>query len=152
MSYAAPNATPYQSNLYPSASRFETVKRGDGSTAGGGTATTVGTYLFENLSISRPSKVIDRNGIYGQGKGEPVIVRDTLKCSGKCQIDLSTTNMIHPGDYFEDIIDVDTGTISTNKVRFIIHEVTLDNSAGVPNTFNISCVEDMVHSSQYGGS
>jgi hypothetical protein len=152
MAYAAPNATPYQSNLYPIASRFETVKRGDGSTAGGGTATTVGTYLFENLSFTRPSKVIDRTGIYGQGKGEPTIVREPQKGSGKCQIDLATTNMIHVGDYFEDIIDVDAGAVSANKVRFIISDVTLDNTAGVPNTFNISVVEDYIHSSQYGGS
>jgi hypothetical protein len=152
MSYAAPNPTPYQSNLYPISSRQETVKRGDGSSAGGGTATTVGTYLFENLTFTRPSNVIDRKGIYGQSKGEPIIVRETMKATGKCQIDLATTNMIHVGDYFEDTVDVDTGTISTNKVRFIVSDVALDNTAGVPSTFNLSFVEDYIHSSQYGGS
>ena len=152
MPYTAPNATPYESNTFPISTRILAVKRGDGTTAGGGTATSVGSYLAENCAISRTSTVVDRRGIYGEGKGEPVIIRQPLSWTSKVQIDLTTSNTIRPGDYFEEIIDVDTGTSSTNKVRFIIHACNKDETAGNPHTFNLDSVEDMVHSSQYGGS
>ena len=152
MPYAAPNPTPYESNAYPLSSRFISLKRGDGSTAGGGSASAVGTYLAENCNITRPGTAIDRKGIYGEDKGEPTIIRQKLTWSSKVQIDLATSNTIRPGDYFEEIIDVDSGAASANKVRFVVVTCTKDETAGNPHTFNLDCVEDMVHSSQYGGS
>ena len=152
MSFSAPNPIPYASNLYPINTRSVTVKRGDGSTAGGGTATTIGTYLLENFNVTRGGMIIDRKGIYGEDKGEPRVVRNKLAFSATAQIDLTTTNEIHPGDYFEEIVDVDTGSVSANKVRFIIDAPVHNASAGTPHTFSLSGSEDMVHSSQYGGS
>lgn len=152
MAYSAPNATPYESNTYPISSRFLTIKRGDGTTGGGGTATTVGTYLAENCSINRPGTAVDRKGIYGEDKGEPTIIRQKLTWSSKIQIDLTTTNTVRPGDFFEEIIDVDSGAVSANKVRFVVVSCNKDETAGNPHTFSLDCVEDMVHSSQYGGS
>ena len=153
MSYSAPNATPsYQSVAYPVTSRNLTVKRGDGSTAGGGTATTVGTYFAENCNITRPATVIDRKGIVGQMKGEPTIIRNPASWSSKLQIDATTSNTIRQGDYFEESIDVDAATVATTKVRFVISNVTKDETGGSPHTFDITAVEDQVHSTQYGGS
>lgn len=152
MPYTAPNATPYKSNTYPISTRFLDVKRGDGTTAGGGVATAVGTYLAENCNIIRPGTAVDRKGIYGEDKGEPVIVRQKLTWSSKVQIDLTTTNTIRPGDYFEEIVDVDSGAVSASKVRFLVVTCTKDETAGNSHTYNLDCVEDMVHSSQYGGS
>ena len=158
MAYAAPNPTPYASNLYPINTRILAIKRGDGSTAGGGTATAVGSYLAENCAIVRPGAMIDRKGIYGQGKGEPRIVRNPQTWSSKVQIDSgTTTNTIIPGDFFEEIVSIGadgstTGTISVLATRFIIHSCNKDETAGNPHTYNLEAVEDMVHSAQYGGS
>ena len=161
MAYSAPNPAVYSSNLYPISTRSVIVKRGDGGplaasygsgSAGGGTATTVGTYLLENFNVVRPSIMVDRKGVYGEDKGEPRIIRNKLTCSTTAQIDLTTTNEIHAGDYFEEIVDVESGAASANKVRFIIDSVTHNASAGSPHTFSLSGAEDMVHSSQYGGS
>lgn len=152
MAYNAPNATPYQSNLYPINSRNLTIKRGDGSSAGGGTATTVGTYFAENCNITRPGAAIDRKGLYGQMKGEPTVLRNPSTWTSSLQIDLATSNTVRQGDYFEESIDVDTNTVATTKVRFIIHTIVKDENAGNPHTYNITCVEDMIHSSQYGGA
>ena len=92
-----------------------------------------------------------------RSQGKPTIVRKRLGWSSKAQIDATTTNMIIPGDFFEEIIDVGsdgttTGTVSTNKVRFLISSVTKDETAGTPHSFNIEAVADYLHSSQYGGS
>jgi hypothetical protein len=136
----------------PITTRSVAVKRGDGSTAGGGTATAVGTYLLESFSITRPAKIIDRMGTSGEMVGTPTIIRDPITFTCKAQIDTTTTNMIKAGDYFEESIDIDAGAASANKVRFVIGPVTKDESAGTPFSFNLSGQEDMPHSTQYGGS
>jgi len=152
MAYIAPAATPYESNTFPISTRILAVKRGDGTTAGGGTASSVGSYLAENCAINRPGTAVDRKGIYGEDKGEPVIIRQKLTWSSKVQIDLTTSNTIRPGDYFEEIIDVDSGAASANKVRFIVVSCNKDETAGNPHTYSLDCVEDMIHSIQYGGA
>ncbi len=152
MSYAAPDPTPYQSNLMPITTRVVTVKRGDGSTAGGGSAATVGTYLMESFQFTRPAKMVDRIGTSGEGVGTPTVIRDPITFTTKVQIETTTSNMIHAGDFFEESIDIDSGSISSSKVRFVIGPVVKDESAGTPFTFNLSGQEDMPHSTQYGGS
>jgi hypothetical protein len=152
MSYTAPNALPYRSASFPIETRKVTVKRGDGATAGGGTAATVGEYLFEGFNTSRPATMVDRQGIYGEGKGEPTVVRQPITFTATAQIDLATTNEIKPGDFFEEIIDVDSGAVSALKVRFIIGSCDHNRQAGTPHTFSLSGSEDMQRSSQYGGA
>jgi len=149
MPYTAPNSTPYEASLMPISTRILTVKRGDGTTAGGGTATTVGTYLAENCNISRPSNVIDRIDIYGADAGTPTVVRKKITWSSKVQINIALTNSIRPGDYFEESIDVDTATASTTAVRFVISSCTKDETAGNPHSYSLEASEDMVNSPKY---
>lgn len=150
MAYSAPNPTPYEAALYPIETAIIAVKRGDGTTAGGGTGTAVDSYLAENINIVRPSTVIDRKGIYGEGKGEPRIIRQPMTWSSTVQINLLTTNTIRPGDYFEEAVDVDSATVSTTKVRFIVSSCTHARIAGQPHTYNLEAVEDYVNSPKYG--
>ena len=146
---AAPDNTPYAAALYPIASASITVKRGDGSTAGGGVATTVGTYLAENISVTRGSRVVDRIDVSGADRGQVQIVRQRIGYSCKVQIDASTTNTIRPGDYFEDVVDVDTGSVSATAVRFVVSSCNHDRTAGTPNTYSLEATEDITNSPKY---
>jgi hypothetical protein len=153
MSYSAPNSSPYESSLMPISTRSITVLRGDGSTAGGGgSPTTVGTYLAENCNITRPATVVDRKGISGEDQAAPTIIRGAIKWSSKIQIATAPTNSVRPGDYFEESIDVDAAAASANKVRFVINSCVKDETAGTPHTYSIEATEDAPHSTQYGGS
>jgi len=153
MAYSAPNPTPYESTLMPINTRILAVKRGDGSTAGGGgSPTSVGDYLCENITLGRPGTKVDRKGIYGEDQAKPTIIRNAITWSCKVQIDVALTNTIRAGDYFSEIIDVDAGAASANTVRFIIVSCTKDETAGNPHTYNLEATEDAYHSSQYGGS
>jgi NDP-sugar pyrophosphorylase family protein len=136
----------------PISTRTLTIKRGDGSTAGGGSATTVGTYLAENCTIGRPATVIDRIGVSGEDQGAPTVIRKKITFSCKVQIAIALTNSVRPGDYFEESIDVDSATASTSTVRFVIGSCTKDETAGNPHTYSLEASEDMPHSTQYGGS
>ena len=148
--YTAPNATPeYQSVAYPLDSQDLVIKRGDGTTAGGGTATTLGTYFAESINITRPGNLIDRKGKYGQMKGEPTVVRNPSTLTCKVQIDATTTNTVRQGDYFEAIIDVDAATVSTTAVRFIVQNCVQARDGGTPHTFDLTAYEDQVNSPKY---
>jgi hypothetical protein len=137
----------------PINTRILTILRGDGSTGGGGgSPTTIGTYLAENCNIGRPANVVDRIGINGEDQAAPTIIRKKLTFSCKVQIAIALTNSVRPGDYFEESIDVDAATAATTKVRFIIGSCTKDETAGNPHTYNLDASEDAPHSTQYGGS
>ena len=147
---AAPDNTPYGASLYPISSASITVKRGDGSTAGGGgSPTTVGTYLAEQISVTRGSRVVDRIEVSGGDKGQPQILRTRIGYTCKVQIDATTTNTIRPGDYFEDVIDVDAGSVSATAVRFVVTDCSHDRTAGTPNTYNLTATEDITNSPKY---
>ena len=151
MSYAAPT-NPYESTAAPIETIEVVVKRGDGSTAGGGTATTVGTYLLTGFQTTRNGKFVDLKNIYGAGAGKPSAIIEPITFTADVQIDTRTTNEIHFGDFFEVSIDIDGGTASTNKVRFLIGPVTRNRSAGEIHSFSLTGMEDRLHSTQYGGS
>ena len=151
MAYTSPNSTPeYQAVAYPISSQNLAIKRGNGSTAGGGASPTeIGTYFAETINITRPGNVIDRKGISGQMKGEPTIVRNPSTLTCKIQIDATTSNTVRQGDYFEAIVDVDAGTVSTTAVRFVVQNCVQTQDAGTPHTFDLTAYEDQVNSPKY---
>jgi hypothetical protein len=155
MAYTPPNGLLYQSTLAPIATRTLTIKRGDGATAGGGTATTLGTYLVENCTFAPGGKAYRRMGTVGQGTDMGVI-RDPWTFSGKVQIKNNSTSAgtgipyLLPGDYFEEIVGNDkTGAAETTTHRFVITACPKDETAGSPHYFSITAEEDIENSPAY---
>jgi len=148
--FTAPNAQPYSSALMPLATRSIAVKRGDGSTAGGGSATAIGTFLVENENITCAGKLVRRTGTQGEAT-DMAIVRDANKYSGKVQIKAATgQGTPQAGDYFEDYFEnVAAGTLETAKRRFVIVSCSKDATAGSPWAYSISAEEDIENSPIY---
>jgi hypothetical protein len=150
--YTAPANIPYESTAAPISAIQATVKRGDGSTAGGGTATTVGTFIFTSWQTQRNGRLVDLKTEYGTGAGKPTALLEPITWTAEVQIDTRTTNSIRVGDFFEVSIDVDAGAASANVIRFLIGSVPQNRPGGEVQTYSLSGMEDRLHSSQYGGS
>ena len=106
--YTAPTATPYTSAAGPITTRTVTVKRGDGSTAGGGgSPTTIGTYLLENFSPANNGTEVRRTGTNGEDT-DMAIVHKAMTASCKAQRASTSTKQPQAGDYFEEVLDGDT--------------------------------------------
>jgi hypothetical protein len=148
MAYVAPDPTPYQSTLVPITSRTLTIKRGDGTTAGGGTPTTVGTFLAENCAISKPGKAIRRSGTSGEDT-DISVVRLAHNWSSKLQIANTTTNTPQVGDFFEEAYDIATNTPSALLHRFVIVSIDKDEASGSAHTWNMNATEDKENSTYY---
>jgi len=149
--YTAPDGTPYTSSAVPINTRTITIKRGDGSTAGGGASpTSLGTYLVENFTIGAPGKVVRRMGTSGEDT-DMAVVRSARTVSGKLQVKsaLGQATPI-PGDYFEESVDVVITTLAAAGTnRFIISDISKDETAGSPWTYSITCTEDIENSARY---
>ncbi len=149
--------TPPNSILYTSGgvggvitTRTITIKRGDGATVGGGSATTLGTYLVESCNIAPESKVVRRVGTSGQGT-DMAVVREPWKFTGKLQIanGLTSGGVVTPlpGDFFEEVIDILAGgAINTKATRFVITACPKDETAGTPHTYSLTSEEDIENS------
>lgn len=153
MAFTAPSGLLYQSTNAPVTSRVITIKRGDGITAGGGTATTLGTYLFENCSFAPGGRVYRRTGTVGQGT-DMGIIREPWTFSGKCQVANNLTAggvpYLKPGDFFEEIIGNDsTGAVELKAHRFVITACPKDETGGTPHSFNVTAEEDIENSPAY---
>jgi len=148
--FTAPNAQPYSSALMPLATRSIVIKRGDGSTAGGGSTTTIGTFLVENENITTAGKLVRRMGTQGEAT-DMAIVRDANSYSGKIQIKAATGQGTPlPGDYFEDYFEnVAAGTLEASKRRFVLTSISKDATAGSPWTYSLSATEDIENSPIY---
>ena len=119
---------------------------------GGASPTSLGTYLVENFTIGAPGKVVRRMGTSGEDT-DMAIVRSARTVSGKLQVKsaLGQATPI-PGDYFEESVDV-TGTsptwVAAGTNRFIISDISKDETAGSPWTYSITCTEDIENSARY---
>ena len=152
MPYTAPLATPYTSGGVGGVitTRNITLKRGDGVTAGGGSATTLGVYLVESCNIAPEAKVVRRTGISGQGT-DMAVIREPWKFTGKLQIangaTVSGVPTPLPGDFFEEVVDIGAnGTINTKATRFVITACPKDETAGTPHTYSLTAEEDIENS------
>jgi hypothetical protein len=149
--YTAPDGTPYTSSAVPINTRTITIYRGDGSTAGGGASpTSLGTYLVENFTIGAPGKVVRRMGTSGEDT-DMAVVRSARTVSGKLQVKsaLGQATPI-PGDYFNESVDVVITTLAAAGTnRFIISDISKDETAGSPWTYSITCTEDIENSARY---
>lgn len=148
--FTRPDGTPYSSALMPIDTRTLTIKRGDGSTAGGGTGTSLGTYLAESFSVTAPGKLIERTGVSGEAK-DMAIVRGRRTCSCKLQV-ATALGQATPiaGDYFEESVDVVITTlVAAGTTRFVITDCSKDETAGNPHTYNVTAVEDIENSPKF---
>src|SRR5262245_47732026 len=100
----------YNDGSVPFGSRSEDIKRGVGGTD-------VGTYIFENISIKRPRRVIERSDEIGQPNGY-VIIPGFVTATSVLQIPTEDANPPQIGDWFEDTFDTDIG-----QERYVIAEV-----------------------------
>ncbi len=92
-------ALQYVDNSVPFGSRTVDFKRG-----GTGAPTTVGTYILESISLSRPSKIIERPNQIGQANGW-VAVSGFDSGTAVVQIPTEASEFIKLGDWFEDAFD-----------------------------------------------
>ncbi len=92
-------ATQYVDNAVPFGSRTEDFKRG-----GTGGPTTVGTYVLESISLSRPSKIIERPNQIGQPNGW-VAVNTFQHGTAVVQIPTGEAEFLKIGDWFQDTFD-----------------------------------------------
>lgn len=134
----------------PIDTRIITIKRGDGSTAGGGTGTSLGTFLAESFSVTAPGKLIERMGISGEAK-DMAIVRNRRTCTCKLQVKTALGQATPiAGDYFDESVDVKiTALTADGTTRFVITDCSKDESAGNPHTYNVTAVEDIENSPRF---
>lgn len=89
----------YNDAAVPFGSRTETINRG-----GTAAPTEIGTYILENISLTRPGVVKERPNEIGQPNGWWVVSGFE---HGTCVIQIPTTASEWPkiGDWFEDVFD-----------------------------------------------
>lgn len=89
----------YTDNQVPIGSRVEAIKRGVGA------GTDVGSYVFESLSLDRPSTVVTRKDQIGKENGWALV--DGVGCTGSGVIQIATaaTQIPRNGDWFKDAFD-----------------------------------------------
>ena len=85
-------------NQMPFGSRVETLKRA---------GATLGVYVFDGVSIERPTKAVERHDEIGKPSGF-ALVDGFVTGSGTVQIATSTTQVPRVGDYFIDTFDGST--------------------------------------------
>lgn len=93
----------YVDNAVPFGSRIETIKRGDVTTGG----TPVGTYILESISLTHPSKIIERPNHIGEPNGWVAVQGFS---HGTCVIQIPTDASEYPkiGDWFQDEFNITT--------------------------------------------
>jgi hypothetical protein len=91
----------------------------------------LGTYIIENLTVTRPSKIIERPNEIGQPNGW-VAVEGFITATGTIQVPTADSDYPAIGDYFED--DFGFGT-----ERFVVTEVGQPFSMSDYHKCNISC-------------
>ena len=93
-----PNHPAWVDNQVPIGSAVETVYSGRS-----GTWASIGSYVFENITLDRPAKTVDRTNEIGQDNGW-VLVRKVISTgSAVMQISTAATNVPRAGDYFQDV-------------------------------------------------
>jgi hypothetical protein len=92
----------YTDNQVPIGSRVETIKRGVSA------GTTVGVYVFENITLDRPSGVVERVNEIGEDNGWALVNKKPCTGSAVLQIPTSTAPIPHGGDWFSDQFDGST--------------------------------------------
>lgn len=92
----------YTDNGVPYGSRVEAVKSG----VGAGTA--IGSYVLENITLQRPSLVVERRDQVGKDNGWAL--EKGVPNTGSCvvQIATATTQVPAPGMWFSDTFDGST--------------------------------------------
>lgn len=70
--------------------------------------TGLGTYILENITLTRPSKVLKRYDQIGGPSGS-VGVPDFVEGSATAQLAATTTKQLRAGDFFTDTFDTDLG-------------------------------------------
>lgn len=88
----------YVDNQVPFGSRVESIKRG------GGVGTAVGTYIFDSISLDRPTKAIERTDEIGNPNGFG-LVDGFATGSGTLQLATKAVPVPHTGDWFSDTFD-----------------------------------------------
>ena len=119
-------------------------RKTDGSTAGGGgSPTTIGTYLLENFSPANNGTEVRRTGTNGEDT-DMAIVHKAMTASCKAQRASTSTKQPQAGDYFEEVLDGDTAT-----TRFVLTSCSKDESAGTFHSYNFSLTQDIENSAKY---
>ncbi|SRR6266576_1275450 len=105
----------YIDNSVPFGSRVEDILRGTGA------GTPVGTYILESISLTRPSKIIERPNQIGEPNGWVAVAGFQ---HGTCvvQIPLDTSEYPKIGDWFEDTFDGSDASPSTE--HWVIVDIT----------------------------
>jgi hypothetical protein len=96
----------YTDNQVPIGSRVETLK------SGGGSGSTIGVYVFENITLDRPSQIVERKDEIGQDNGWALVKNVACTGSGVCQIATAATQRPAPGMWFSDSFDGSTAASS----------------------------------------
>lgn len=107
----------YNDNSVPFGSRVETVKRG-----GTGSPTEIGTFIFESISLTFPSKIGERPNEIGQPNGWWV-VNGFEHGTAVLQVPTEAAEWPKIGDWFEDIFD-GSGVDGLTPQHWVIVEVT----------------------------
>lgn len=104
----------YIDNQVPFGSRVEDIKRGTAGTA-------VGTYILESISLTRPSKIIERPNQIGEPNGWVSVNGFN---HGTCVVQIPTEASEYPknGDWFEDTFD--GSDASPSAERWVIVDIT----------------------------
>lgn len=92
----------YTDNQIPIGSKAETLY------SGGGEGTGKGTYVFENITLDRPSQIVERKDEIGQENGWALVQAVANTGSGTIQIATSATAIPAAGWWFKDAFDGST--------------------------------------------
>jgi hypothetical protein len=121
----------YNDNAVPFGSRVETLKRG-----GTSNFTEIGEFVFENISLTLPSKIIERPNQIGEPNGW---VATNGFGTGTAVLQIATESTEYPrrGDWFEDTfnIEVDEPGIGSH---WVIVEMTAPFEMGGYHKCNVS--------------
>jgi hypothetical protein len=107
----------YNDNSVPFGSRTEVIKRGSTSAP-----TVVGTFIFESISLTRPSKIIERPNQIGEPNGW-VAVSGFIHGTATIQIAEIDSGYPKIGDWFVDTFVEDDNNNSLDET-FVIVEMT----------------------------
>ncbi len=106
----------YIDNAVPFGSRTVDLKRG-----GTGSPTTVGTYILESISLTRPTKIIERPNQIGEPNGWVAVAGFQ---HGTCVVQIPTEASEYPkvGDWFDETFD--GSDASPSAEHWVICDIT----------------------------